>query len=203
MSVPGRTRISDLLWSRLDRHTLSTESIAVAAPVQSGLEHQAVSLATRTRKSQVASWCLLCPFGQPVSNVIVDQPKGLWKDVRVRPRFVQNRCYTIRGWHRQVRQFCKVNGLVYQGLSLLTANLQTLAAPEFAQVAARHRRTAPAYDPSDRLQVRAGCRHDSTDGNRRRRAHAGESCGLPSSSAAHKVAGSSHGSEVPGGESMF
>ena len=78
-----------------------------------------------------------------VSNVTVDQLKGLWKDARVRPRFVQNRCYAVRGWDRQVRQFCKVNGLVYQGFSLLTANLQALATPEFAQLAARHRRTIP------------------------------------------------------------
>jgi diketogulonate reductase-like aldo/keto reductase len=78
-----------------------------------------------------------------VSNVTVDQLKDLWKDARVRPRFVQNRCYAVRGWDRHVRQFCKANGLVYQGFSLLTANLQALAAPQFAQVAARHRRTIP------------------------------------------------------------
>ena len=78
-----------------------------------------------------------------VSNVTVDQLKGLWKDARVRPRFVQNRCYAVRGWDRHVRQFCKANGLVYQGFSLLTANLQALATPQFAQVAARHRRTIP------------------------------------------------------------
>jgi diketogulonate reductase-like aldo/keto reductase len=78
-----------------------------------------------------------------VSNVTVDQLKGLWSEARVRPRFVQNRCYAVRGWDRQVRQFCTANGLVYQGFSLLTANLQALAAPQFVQVAARHRRTIP------------------------------------------------------------
>ena len=78
-----------------------------------------------------------------VSNVTVDQRKEQWKGACVCPRFVQNRCYAVRGWDRQARQFCKANGLVYQGFSLLTANLQTLAAPEFAQVAARHRRTIP------------------------------------------------------------
>jgi hypothetical protein len=55
-----------------------------------------------------------------VSNVNVDQLKDLWKDARVRPRFVQNRCYAIRGWDRHVRQFCKANGLVYQGFFEVT-----------------------------------------------------------------------------------
>jgi diketogulonate reductase-like aldo/keto reductase len=78
-----------------------------------------------------------------VSNVTLDQLQCLWQEARIRPCFVQNRCYAVRGWDRQVREFCRAKGLVYQGFSLLTANRQMLAAAEFAQMAARHSRTIP------------------------------------------------------------
>ena len=61
---------------------------------------------------------------------------------RVRPRFVQNRCYAARGWDRDVRAYCAANGLVYQGFSLLTANRGVLTRPELTRIAARHGRTA-------------------------------------------------------------
>jgi len=78
-----------------------------------------------------------------VSNVTLEQLQCLCDDARVRPRFVQNRCYAVRGWDRQVRQFCAANDLVYQGFSLLTANRETLASPELDQIAARYGRTNP------------------------------------------------------------
>jgi diketogulonate reductase-like aldo/keto reductase len=77
-----------------------------------------------------------------VSNVALDQLQLLCSQARVRPRFVQNRCYAVRGWDRQVREFCAANGIVYQGFSLLTANRHVLAHAEMAQIAKRHRRTA-------------------------------------------------------------
>jgi diketogulonate reductase-like aldo/keto reductase len=76
-----------------------------------------------------------------VSNVTLEQLQSLCQQARVRPRFVQNRCYAARGWDRQVREFCSVNGLVYQGFSLLTANRVALARPELARIADRHGRT--------------------------------------------------------------
>jgi diketogulonate reductase-like aldo/keto reductase len=57
-----------------------------------------------------------------VSNFTLEQLQALCHAARVRPRFVQNRCYASRGWDRTVRQFCTANGIVYQGFSLLTAN---------------------------------------------------------------------------------
>jgi diketogulonate reductase-like aldo/keto reductase len=77
-----------------------------------------------------------------VSNVGLDQLQSLCRDARVRPRFVQNRCYAELGWDRDVRQFCAANGLVYQGFSLLTANRKALAHPELARIADRHGRSA-------------------------------------------------------------
>lgn len=45
------------------------------------------------------------------------------------PAFVQNRCFAVTGWDREVRQFCREHGVIYQGFSLLTANLEVLAHP--------------------------------------------------------------------------
>ena len=77
-----------------------------------------------------------------VSNVTLEQLDLLCQQARVRPRFVQNRCYAIRGWDRDVRTFCASNGVVYQGFSLLTANREVMARPELARIAKRHGRTA-------------------------------------------------------------
>jgi diketogulonate reductase-like aldo/keto reductase len=76
-----------------------------------------------------------------VSNVTLEQLQGLWQQARIRPRFVQNRCYAAQGWDCRVREFCAANGLFYQGFSLLTANRQVLASPELARIAKRHDRT--------------------------------------------------------------
>ena len=76
-----------------------------------------------------------------ISNVSLEQLQALCREARVRPRFVQNRCYAVRGWDRGVRQFCAAGGIVYQGFSLLTANADVLASDELAGVARRHGRT--------------------------------------------------------------
>jgi diketogulonate reductase-like aldo/keto reductase len=76
-----------------------------------------------------------------VSNVTADQLRELIAGARVRPRFVQNRCYAVRGWDREVRSVCAAEGLVYQGFSLLTANRAELAGRRLARIAARHGRT--------------------------------------------------------------
>lgn len=79
-----------------------------------------------------------------VSNITAEQLAALCQGARVRPRFVQNRCYAQRGWDRAVRQFCCANGLIYQGFSLLTGNRVALANPELARIARRHGRSSPA-----------------------------------------------------------
>jgi diketogulonate reductase-like aldo/keto reductase len=76
-----------------------------------------------------------------VSNVTLVQLQSLYKKARVRPRFVQNRCYASRGWDLGVREFCAANELVYQGFSLLTANRDLLADAGLVEIAERHRRT--------------------------------------------------------------
>jgi diketogulonate reductase-like aldo/keto reductase len=77
-----------------------------------------------------------------VSNVTVEQVHQLYAGARVKPRFVQNRCYASRGWDLKVRQFCAANDIVYQGFSLLTANRPLLVHPELVRIAKRHGRTS-------------------------------------------------------------
>jgi diketogulonate reductase-like aldo/keto reductase len=76
-----------------------------------------------------------------VSNVTLEQLERLCRQARVRPRFVQNRCYAVRGWDRDVRQYCAAHEMVYQGFSLLTANREALVRPELTRIAKRHGRT--------------------------------------------------------------
>ena len=76
-----------------------------------------------------------------VSNVTLEQLQGLCQEARVQPCLVQNRCYAVRGWDRQVREFCAANDMSYQGFSLLTANRKAMAHAELARIAERHGRT--------------------------------------------------------------
>lgn len=76
-----------------------------------------------------------------ISNVTLDQLRALCEQARVHPRFVQNRCYAVRGWDRAIRQYCAAHGIIYQGFSLLTANREVLAHPEIIEIAQRLGRT--------------------------------------------------------------
>ena len=58
-----------------------------------------------------------------VSNVSPDHLEQLAATGAESPSFVQNRCYASMGWDREVRHFCRERGIVYQGFSLLTANI--------------------------------------------------------------------------------
>jgi diketogulonate reductase-like aldo/keto reductase len=76
-----------------------------------------------------------------VSNFTIEQLQVLYREARVRPTFVQNRCYAVRRWDRRIRQFCAAHEMVYQGFSLLTANRAALAHPELDRIAKCHGRT--------------------------------------------------------------
>jgi diketogulonate reductase-like aldo/keto reductase len=73
-----------------------------------------------------------------VSNVNLEQLEELYRGAKIKPTFVQNRCYASRGWDRAVRKFCADNKVVYQGFSLLTANGDALAHPELLRIARRY-----------------------------------------------------------------
>ena len=76
-----------------------------------------------------------------VSNVTLEQLQSLCHGARVRPRFVQNRCYAVREWDRLIREFCAASDMIYQGFSLLTGNRDLMVRPELVQIAKRHGRT--------------------------------------------------------------
>jgi diketogulonate reductase-like aldo/keto reductase len=76
-----------------------------------------------------------------VSNVSLEQLTTLHQGSRFRPAFVQNRCFAIHGWDRDVRAFCARQGIVYQGFSLLTANARELGSPAVVRAARRTGRT--------------------------------------------------------------
>jgi diketogulonate reductase-like aldo/keto reductase len=57
------------------------------------------------------------------------------------PEFVQNRCFARTGWDREVRSWCRERGVVYQGFSLLTANVEVLRHPLVQTIAAHLRAT--------------------------------------------------------------
>lgn len=76
-----------------------------------------------------------------ISNVALDQLEELCAFARVKPSFVQNRCFARTRWDADVRAFCARNGIVYQGFSLLTANTGELRRPAFGEIVARNLRT--------------------------------------------------------------
>lgn len=76
-----------------------------------------------------------------ISNVSLEQLKTLCDKAKIRPRFVQNRCYANKAWDRDVRLFCLENGIVYQGFSLLTANRKYLRHPTILEIGKAHRRS--------------------------------------------------------------
>jgi diketogulonate reductase-like aldo/keto reductase len=76
-----------------------------------------------------------------ISNVALDQLESLIAIARVRPAFVQNRCFARSAWDADVRAFCRRNEIVYQGFSLLTANVAELRTARFQEIVERTGRT--------------------------------------------------------------
>jgi diketogulonate reductase-like aldo/keto reductase len=77
-----------------------------------------------------------------VSNVSVRHLRQLEAGGAEIPAFVQNRCFAVQGWDREVRTFCAERRIVYQGFSLLTANVNVLQQPLVVQIGARQGATA-------------------------------------------------------------
>lgn len=80
-----------------------------------------------------------------VSNVSIHHLKALCDDerVKVKPQIVQNRCYANRGWDQTVREYCLSHGIVYEGFSLLTANVPVLSDAWVLAIANRLKVTPP------------------------------------------------------------
>jgi len=76
-----------------------------------------------------------------VSNVSLQHLQQMDATNSEMPAFVQNRCYARLGWDRDVRLFCRQRKIIYQGFSLLTANVEVLRHPVVSGVAARENAT--------------------------------------------------------------
>jgi diketogulonate reductase-like aldo/keto reductase len=72
-----------------------------------------------------------------ISNVTAGQLTQFCEQANVRPMVVQNRCFAVLGWDKEVREICRAHGIIYQGFSLLTANREVLADPEIRTIARR------------------------------------------------------------------
>jgi diketogulonate reductase-like aldo/keto reductase len=72
-----------------------------------------------------------------ISNITAVQLTQLCEQASVKPMMVQNRCYALLGWDKEVRTICQTHGVIYQGFSLLTANTDFLADPEIRAIAKR------------------------------------------------------------------
>jgi len=76
-----------------------------------------------------------------VSNVALDQLEALYELAAIKPAFVQNRCFAAMRWDAAIRAFCRAHDIVYQGFSLLTANVNELRGAAFREIVKRVRRT--------------------------------------------------------------
>jgi len=78
-----------------------------------------------------------------VSNINAAGLAELCRRVKKKPAFVQNRCYAKLAWDRDVRDFCRAEGIRYQGFSILTANRSELASDCVSSLAAKYGKTIP------------------------------------------------------------
>jgi diketogulonate reductase-like aldo/keto reductase len=72
-----------------------------------------------------------------ISNVDVGHLAALTEKAEIKPMTVQNRCYAVLGWDRDMRIFCRDKYIIYQGFSLLTANRFVLEDPRVYRIARR------------------------------------------------------------------
>jgi diketogulonate reductase-like aldo/keto reductase len=72
-----------------------------------------------------------------VSNVSLRHLEQMAAAHSETPAFVQNRCYARLGWDREVRLFCNERKIIYQGFSLLTANMEVVRHPVVTGIAGR------------------------------------------------------------------
>jgi len=72
-----------------------------------------------------------------VSNISLRHLEQMLAAHTEAPAFVQNRCFARLKWDSDVRLLCGERDIVYQGFSLLTANLEVLHHPWVIDLAAR------------------------------------------------------------------
>lgn len=88
-----------------------------------------------------------------ISNVTIEQLEELRTGSEVKPAVVQNRCFASTGWDADVRRFCREHGMLYEGFSLLTANMDVLRHARTREIAVRAAKTTPQVIYRFALQV--------------------------------------------------
>lgn len=68
--------------------------------------------------------------------------KDLYDSVKVKPAVVQNRFYKQSGYDKELRKFCKHNGIIYQSFWTLTANPDILQSNELKTIANKFNKTS-------------------------------------------------------------
>jgi diketogulonate reductase-like aldo/keto reductase len=71
----------------------------------------------------------------------LEQLKTLHRSTQVKPAVVQNRFYDRTGYDKEIRAFCRDEGIVYQSFWTLSANPDLLAHSAITTLARRHART--------------------------------------------------------------
>ena len=74
-----------------------------------------------------------------ISNITKKHLTELLSSAKIKPMVVQNRCYASRGWDYDVRTLCKEQGIIYQGFSLLTANMEALSHPRIQALSTKYK----------------------------------------------------------------
>ncbi|MGR7995396.1 aldo/keto reductase family protein [Xanthobacter sp. ZOL 2024] len=64
--------------------------------------------------------------------------KRIYEHARIKPALLQNRFYAKTGYDREIRAFCRREGVLYESFWTLTANPDLLARPELGAIAGRH-----------------------------------------------------------------
>jgi diketogulonate reductase-like aldo/keto reductase len=72
-----------------------------------------------------------------ISNVTPVQLVQLCEGAKHKPMVVQNRCYAALGWDKETREICKAHDIIYQGFSLLTANVEFITGQKVRSIAMR------------------------------------------------------------------
>ena len=78
-----------------------------------------------------------------VANVSLPQLKMIFERSRIKPAYVQNRCFAETGWDLDVRSYCESKRIMYQGFSLLTANMKAIFSEDVDNIAVRRSKTIP------------------------------------------------------------
>jgi diketogulonate reductase-like aldo/keto reductase len=76
-----------------------------------------------------------------ISNTNAMQLKLLWEDAEVKPGVVQNRCQNKDDWNKDVREYCDLKGVDYQGFWLLSGNRHVVSDAATKRIASAHYKT--------------------------------------------------------------